>query len=258
MNSSHKALLTRNILSSKELTSELVNAARQSLEGNAFVCIRGLIDPPLIAQVKAALHARFRPEADQKLNPGYPHLIRQNFQRLFIGGTSKKNVTRPRFLRTFYNPLSDRDIYGCHAIFRMLIRLRNQLYGLPPDFAGEKPEKGLWTAARIHHYPRGGGFMAPHRDHVLSEVAAEAGLNGYYQVMLLMSKKGLDYSEGGGYLETNGERLFFEESYEPADIVIYDGRMVHGVEEVDPQERLDLGSLAGRLAAFVSLYRFQD
>jgi len=257
MRREYQTLLTDNILSASKLTDPLFRDIQESLQKNTFVCLRGLVDPKDVAQVKEALKNQFRPEADQKLDPGRPDLIRQNYQRLFVGGTGSRNVIRPRFLRTFYNPLWDRDIYGCHGIFKIMIDLRNRLYGLAPGFAAEKPEQGLWTAARIHHYPRGGGFMAPHSDDILSDVSAKAGLSGYYQVILLMSKKGLDYEEGGGYLEIEGQRIFFEETYEPGDLVIYDGRTVHGVEEVDPQEPLDLRSLAGRLAAFVSLYRLQ-
>ncbi len=290
MSRGYQTLLTDNILSGSKLTDPLFRAVQESLQKNTFVCLRGIVDPEDVAQVKEALKNHFRPEADQKLDPARPDLIRQNYQRLFVGGTGKRNVKgprfarppacglspragtapetpgmpgassaviRPRFLRTFYNPLWDRDIYGCHGIFKIMIDLRNRLYGLAPGFAAEKPEQGLWTAARIHHYPRGGGFMAPHCDDVLSNVSAKAGLNSYYQVILLMSKKGLDYEEGGGYLEINGTRIFFEDTYEPGDLVIYDGRTVHGVEEIDSQETLDLRSLAGRLAAFVSLYRLQ-
>ena len=244
-----------------ELDSDQIpdlNPIEQLLERDAFACLRGLISPAQVAAVVQTMKQSFDPQQDRKMRPDESHLMRRNYQRMILGGTRAGQVIRPRFLRTFYNPLTEPDLYGMHDLFRTMIRVRNRLYGLAPGFAETDPEDGLFSVPRIHQYPRGGGFMAPHRDDVLSGVARRFNLRNYYQVILLMSRKGEDYSEGGGYLVQDGERVFFESVYQPGDIVIYNGQTEHGVEEVDPLEPLVLDRLEGRLAAFVSLFELRD
>jgi hypothetical protein len=155
----------------------------------------------------------------------------------------------------FYNPTFEEDIFGMHGIFRRLIQFRNLLYKLPKDFTCNGTENGVWSASRINHYPRGGGFMAPHVDVGTGTVAADIGMERYVQLLLLMTKKGEDYREGGAYIDLDGERYLFESECEIGDIVIYDGRVNHGVEEIDPMEPLELDSFDGRHVAMVTLFK---
>jgi hypothetical protein len=153
-----------------------------------------------------------------------------------------------------FNPIFAPDVHGMRATFVRLARLRNRLFGLPEDFAVHGTEDGYWTAARIHQYPRGGGFMVPHRDLYSRMAVAESGAR-YAQVFLVMSQKGEDFHEGGAFIERDGERLFYEDSCAPGDVIVYDGQVVHGVGDVDPLEPIDLERFTGRVAAFASLYR---
>lgn len=147
------------------------------------------------------------------------------------------------------------DIFGLHEIFLRLTRFRNLLYGLPEAFTCSGIENGMWTASRINHYPRGGGFMATHSDVGTASVAANLGMEQYVQLLLLLSKKGEDFHEGGAYTMIGNEKYFFEGECDLGDIVIYDGRVLHGVEDIDPMEMLDLSSFAGRHVAMVTLFK---
>jgi hypothetical protein len=71
----------------------------------------------------------------------------------------------------------------------------------------------------------------------------------------MLTEKGSDYHEGGGYVEIDDQRVLFEDHTASGDIVIYDGRTVHGVADVDPLLPLDLETFSGRSAGFVSLFR---
>jgi hypothetical protein len=125
---------------------------------------------------------------------------------------------------------------------------------LPEDFAVEGTDNGFFTCARIHQYPEGGGFMVPHRD-LFSRLVTEKSDLGYFQIFFLLTEKGTDYKEGGGYVEINDRRVMFEDHTVAGDIVIYDGRTMHGVADVDPLSPLDLDRFGGRSAGFVSLFR---
>jgi hypothetical protein len=135
-----------------------------------------------------------------------------------------------------------------------MIKLRNRLLNKPDNFATTEIDEGFWTAARIHQYPIGGGFMSQHRDKTLSNYLGDINLN-YYQLLLIMSKKGIDFEQGGGFIQYGEQRVIFEDEFELGDIVIYDSQTVHGVQDIDPHKNLDLDNFSGRVAAFVSLYK---
>ena len=144
----------------------------------------------------------------------------------------------PRRLRMFYEP-------PMRWVFQQLVGLRNYLMGeIDPD----APNSGWWTAARFNHYPRGGGFMAPHED---LPFLPGFPFRRYAQPILFLSHKGSHYREGGGTV--NGEDV--DAMCEPGDVVVYGGMMRHSVEPVDPHVRPTPGSLDGRLVAMVTLYK---
>jgi len=231
----------------------------ESLKTQTYAAIRGIIDPKELAVCVEAIKQRFSQEDDNPSTGESPKEIMTNFQKLATGGESKRYNNFPRFFRTLYNPIWAEDIYGMRSIFKKVSRVRNLIYGLPEDFAIEDvAPNGYWTASRIHQYPSGGGFFIGHRDTTLLDVAKEKG-TGFFQVILVMSKKGLDFEQGGAFVDKNeDERLYLEDLLSPGDIAIYNGETVHGVEDIDPHRKLALDTINGRLAGFVSLYKKMD
>ena len=77
----------------------------------------------------------------------------------------------------------------------------------------------------------------------------------FYQVSVLLSRKGEDFVAGGGFVEDrHGNRIDLEEVAGFGTMVIFDGRTPHGVDDVDLDQVIDFTSTTGRLAAFVNLY----
>ena len=70
-----------------------------------------------------------------------------------------------------------------------------------------------------------------------------------------MTKLGVDFESGGAFVEVNNNKIFFEKEFALGDIIIYDERTIHGVDEIDINKNLDLDNICGRLTAFVSLYK---
>ena len=229
---------------------------RRALTAASIVRVRGLFDREQLRARLAEIAADFDVKNDRRHDPRDTDAVRRNFQKLQIGANSGVNTRRTlgRFLRILYNPIFAEDVYGLRSAFVTLARFRNGLYGLPPEHAVHGTDDGFFTCARLHQYPRGGGFMVPHRDHFSQVVTVDAGL-AYYQPFLILSEKGRDYQEGGAYIDREGERILYEGSCLTGDVVVYDGRTIHGVADVDPLAALDLDRFSGRVAAFASLFK---
>ena len=227
-----------------------------ALRQHTVARLRGLFDPDAIREVRARMAAAFDSRNDRKHDPRDSEAVRTNFQKLVVGGITGVNELRAlaRLVRMLYNPIFAEDVHGMRAHFVRLARLRNRLYGLPDDFAVHGTDDGYWTASRIHQYPRGGGFMVAHQDMYSRAAVAETGAT-YVQIFLMMSRKGEDFHDGGAFLEIEGTRVYYEDDCEIGDVLLYDGRSIHGVGDIDTMAPLDMTTFSGRVVAFASLYR---
>jgi hypothetical protein len=141
-------------------------------------------------------------------------------------------------------------------VFNLLIALRNKITSSPDDFGCNPSRDGMWNACRIHHYPRGGGFMASHRDTYFPAVLGE---RGFIQIFHLLSKKGEDFDEGGGLIvDLNGRQIDIEAEAGFGTLVFFDGRIIHGVADVDRTEDFSFDNKNGRLVAIANLYEYQE
>jgi hypothetical protein len=252
-----RALLARVSFDATSVADVPYDAVRSALAESSIARVRGLFDREQIRAVLRKVAANFDASADRRHDPRDTEAIRRNFQKLQIGANSGIDTRRTlgRFLRILYNPIFADDIHGMRAHFVTLARFRNRLFGLPEDHAVHgTSDDGFWTCARLHQYPQGGGFMVPHRDLYARAATVEADL-GYYQPFLILSECGEDYREGGAYIDLGEQRIRYEAECRAGDVIVYDGRTIHGVADVDPLEALALDRFSGRVAAFASLYR---
>jgi hypothetical protein len=221
--------------------------------------ISGLIASESVLAAKTRLRNIFDPSKDNPATGEDPALLFANFQKFSVGGGELRDRDMPKCLRTFYNPIWAEDVFGMRECFRIAARLRNLVMGLPLEFAVDGIEQGFWTAARIHQYPAGGGFMGAHCEDYVPKILADFGIDSYYQPLVVMSKKGsgndCDFERGGGFFEIDGERYYYEELCEPGEVLIYDTRVVHGVSEIDPHKPFRQNLATGRFAGLVTMYR---
>ncbi|TXI74713.1 MAG: hypothetical protein E6Q43_04210 [Dokdonella sp.] len=239
--------------SPEEIDMEAFIAA---MERRTFACTRGLVSPEEMEQVYQNIVTHFDPAKDHPASGQAADAVRSNFQKINLGGESRTaNHDDARFFRAFYNPLWEEDVWGLRNSFVQLARTRNRLAGLPLDFAVHGIEaNGLWTAARFHQYPLGGGFFRRHTDYVAKDVTDEKSTR-FYQTVLTMTRKGEHYQTGGAFVDIGDDRICLDDNALMGDVIVYDGRTVHGVEDIDPQAMLDMNSINGRLAGFVTLFK---
>lgn len=233
-----------------------LDAFVDAMERRTFACIRGLVAEQDMRDAHTRIVERFDRRLDQPAKGHSADAVRNNFQKVLLGGESRAaSNDDARCFRTCYTPFWAEDVWGLHAGLKQLARVRNRLAGLRDDFALEGTEdNGLWTAARFHQYPRGGGFFRRHTDYIVKDVADEKSTR-FYQVVLTITRKGEHYQEGGAFVDIGDRRVILDDCALPGDIIVYDGRTMHGVEDIDPKALLDLDTINGRVAGFATLYK---
>lgn len=177
------------------------------------------------------------------------------WRKMAIGSKNGLNEMIAQNMQSTYFNEEDKHYPKLGALFHKMIKIRNKLMCVAEDF-GSHPEKdGFWTACRIHHYPRGGGFMSIHRDKYFPEKLHEKDMP-FYQMLVLLSRKTVDFMTGGGVLiDQQGKTIDLETEAGFGSMVLYDGRTPHGVEDVDLDRVIDFSRSDGRLVALVGLYR---
>lgn len=106
------------------------------------------------------------------------------------------------------------------------------------DFEKNIPSDGQIDRLQIVRYPAGGGEL---RDHV------DPRKNQRVVSGIIMSKLGKDFQKGGFYFKSSKtKKINIEKRLEEGDAVIFYGSIVHGVDKVDPKEKLSWYSDKGR------------
>ncbi len=72
-------------------------------------------------------------------------------------------------------------------------------------------------------------------------------------ILISLTKRGVDFSEGGVYYEEDGCHIDAEELLEVGDVYFHTSSTIHGVNAVDASQELDLSLNQGRWALLLSL-----
>jgi hypothetical protein len=182
-------------------------------------------------------------------------LSNEPWRKLAIGSRNGLGQSYAQNLQSAYFDPDDKNYPALRSLFAIMLRVRNRLMRVPETFGRDPRGDRFWDACRIHHYPRGGGFMAMHKDvHFPKIIDAQIG-KPFYQVSVLLSRKATDFVAGGGFVVSReNEKVDLETEAGFGAMVIFDGRTSHGVDDIDLDQVLDFSRSDGRLAAFVNLY----
>jgi hypothetical protein len=139
------------------------------------------------------------------------------------------------------------DVFGFFELFRPVYQLKNLVSDLPKDsFLGTEPERGCTARLSFQYYPRGIGGINRHEDPF-----------DYHQITvpaMLMSKKGVDFQEGGVFVErSDGERVNLDDYCDYGDVVYFNAQCTHGVQRIDPDAEPDWLSQQGRWIALFAV-----
>lgn len=228
------------------------------IKNNGYIIIRGLFKEKEIREHLKILRKNFKAKRDNSSSSGSHREIMKNYQKICVGSSSKIQFKEKdkiyRLHRIIYNPIWSQDIYNLRSIFKKFCGLRNQFLNYRYDYATKKVEKKIWSATRILQYPKGGGHMSCHKDFVVKKVNKKNKIK-FYQFILNMSQLGKDFKKGGAYIKKNNRIIYLEKFLKSGDILVYDGSSNHGVYEVDPDSKLEMSKLNGRVILMNSFYQ---
>src|SRR5437870_2476836 len=115
----------------------------------------------------------------------YEWLSRKPWRKLAIGATNGLGDPIAQNLQsTYFNP-NDQNYTALGSLFKSMIAVRNKLMRVDVDFGEDPKRDGFWNACRVHHYPRGGGFMSLHRDAYFPKKLADKD-KPFYQMLVLL------------------------------------------------------------------------
>lgn len=185
----------------------------------------------------------------------YGSLRHEPWRKLAIGSANGLGDPYAQNLQSIYFDANDANYPALGRLFKLLIAVRNRLMRVDESFGDNPDQDRFWNACRVHHYPRGGGFMVMHKDtHFPGVINAQIG-KPFYQVSVLLSRKNVDFFTGGGFvINHQKEKIDLETEGGFGSLVLFDGRTYHGVDDVDLDQVIDFSRSDGRLAAFVNLY----
>ena len=134
----------------------------------------------------------------------------------------------------------NQDIFDLFNLFRPVYHLKNLISELDAEsFLGQEPDRGCTARMSFHCYPKGSGGLNRHQDPF-----------DYHQTtvpIMMMSKKGQDFHEGGAYVENSeGQRIVLDDRCDVGDVYYFNAQCFHGVNRIDPDEPEDWFSFQGR------------
>ena len=172
-----------------------------------------------------------------------------------IGDSEPSNDRFPRCFETIYVPQDVEGFFSFPNLFAPMISLRNSLMGKSENYVREvDSSEGLWTACRLQHYFRGGGFFGGHNDIIIDRISTTSSLRTV-QLVGVLSRRGEHFDSGGAYIETSSGRIDLDNEAEVGDVIVYDGASYHGVYDIDANHKFTTDSRFGRWSALVSLYQ---
>lgn len=149
-----------------------------------------------------------------------------NFHRMNIW--DERSYVKACFHQFSFFPWNQ-DVFALFDHARDVYRIKNLITGLSENkFLGRTPEEGCAARLSFQFYPKGKGGMNKHSDPV-----------DHHQIavpMLIMSQKGKDFMQGGGFAEKeSGVKVDLDSACDIGDVVYFNAQIPHGVDVVDPE-----------------------
>lgn len=189
----------------------------------------------------------------------YEELSNHPWRKTTVGSSNGLGENISQILQTSY--IGESFFKQNSTIFKTIkktIELRNNLTKMNLNFGSNPNKDGYWNAIRFHHYPPGGGHMSKHHDMHFPKILTNSNIP-FVQLSICLTNKGEHFQEGGGFIiNKSGNKIYVENSNSMGSLVIFDGSIDHGVDDIDKNKVLDWTNKLGRIALFAGLYEVID
>lgn len=204
------------------------------LRAGDVVVVRRAVDPTFLGDFREYL----RRIANSSL-PNYQAIERKapNFHRVY---GDPRSYVAGRFHQFSFFPWNQ-DVLRVFEQARSVYTLNNRINGWPDDkYLGLEPEQDCIARITVQAYPRGIGHIRRHTDAV--------GPHKFTTVSVSMSRKGIDYTEGGLYLTGTSDigDIDADAGLDIGDAVWIHSHVPHEVRLVDPNADVRWLALEGK------------
>jgi hypothetical protein len=159
------------------------------------------------------------------------HRLHDNYPKAYVKG---------KFHAFYYHGFYEKNS-ELFKKFEEIFHLKNFLAGYDKNaYLNNIPSQGQIARVNIHNYPKGGGYQAEHIDPV-SKFAL-------IQTLVVASKMGEDYMEGGLYVRSSkdSEPFYLDSQTEIGDLMVVSPGVYHGVDYIDPTQEYEWRINQGR------------
>jgi len=241
----------------------LVKKIKKKISTYSFCLIKRFNTANTQKKILNILKKRFSNGKDIR-SSGPLRINMKDYQRLDVGDAYKNT----RFIRIMTFTERQKKNYEFFKLINPVIKIRNAVSNVSkfnliyPGLSSIAPlkNKGKYhfcDFVRMIQYPRGGGFLEQHHDHdryyskgvlpaILSVTAKKN--NG--------SKKFNTYEEGGLYFVYKKKKIEIDKYVESGDLVLFNPKIHHGINSIDPKKNVDLTSINGRITIAFSIAKF--
>ena len=241
------------IASVEELKSQS-QSIKESVADNGAILIRGVFQQDSMQSSLELLHNKLDGASILGTTQGTKDSVRKNTLKWSVGGSTGAQIGNARFMVTAYNPISEEDIYQFKTNFKQLIKVRDAIRDDKKSTNDLSLTGNSFNACRFQIYPKGGGFMLGHQDYVGVESSTKQNVS-LLQLLVFVTQRGVHFQKGGAYLVHDGKKIDIESLALPGDIVVYDGKSYHGIDDIDPDLPIDSLKIRGRVVALVTIYQ---
>ena len=215
--------------------SAFVKSTIESIYNGDLYILKNAIGKGKVNHIKEEIHnfTLSNPSTFYKMLEGTPNFHRWIDKKASNDPYSLRHVKHSTYLFSW-----NEDISGIRKIINQACCPLKFLSGLSTDeYTNNTPKDKIVERLQVTRYPPT-GFVEPHLD---PDPLMRFVISGY------LSKRGVDYQEGGFYMidEKNG-KLDLETHIDAGDIGFFYASLRHGVDEIDAKKIPDFNKKNGR------------
>jgi hypothetical protein len=213
--------------------SNIEDLRARLINGDVHI-LRRAINQEVVGRIKSYLE-----RVGRSTLPNYQAIDARSPNFVRLNNADPRSYVLTRFQQFSFFPWNA-DYFDLFSIFRPIFEIKNVLSNLERDsFLGAEPQNGCVSRLSFQFYPSGGGFMNTHRDPV--------DRHQLVVPIVALTKKGQHFRQGGGFVcDSDGRKVNTDEDLNIGDALLFHAQLRHGVDPVDPEEKLDWLAYQGR------------